>query len=168
MMKNFKIVGVFIAILLFVKLLLAHLIGDFILQPNSWVSDKEAKTYKSKFLYAHVLLHGILVLILVGEKGFIPFAIALAVSHGIIDFLKLHYQKLETERSWFLLDQFLHIIVLIIIGLVYSDFNFKWYSFCENYWLMITAIVLLTKPISLLIKKTISIWTPENKSEKEK
>ena len=29
--------------LLFTKLLLAHLIGDFILQPNKWVSDKEKK-----------------------------------------------------------------------------------------------------------------------------
>ena len=30
--------------ILFVKLLLAHLLGDFLLQPNSWVLDKENKT----------------------------------------------------------------------------------------------------------------------------
>nr|WP_319800215.1 DUF3307 domain-containing protein [Flavobacterium sp. N2820] len=29
-----------------VKLLLAHLIGDFLLQPTDWVLDKEAKSIK--------------------------------------------------------------------------------------------------------------------------
>ena len=28
-----------------VKLLLAHLIGDFLLQPTAWVLDKEAKKH---------------------------------------------------------------------------------------------------------------------------
>ena len=29
--------------ILFLKLLLAHFIGDFFLQPNKWVEDKEQK-----------------------------------------------------------------------------------------------------------------------------
>ena len=37
--------------ILFIKLLLAHLLGDFIWQPNSWVSHKEAKKHKSIYLY---------------------------------------------------------------------------------------------------------------------
>jgi hypothetical protein len=36
----------------FVKLLLAHLLGDFLLQPTLWVLDKEKK-HKSKYLYIH-------------------------------------------------------------------------------------------------------------------
>ena len=34
--------------IIFVKLLLAHLLGDFLLQPNSWVLDKESKKHKIK------------------------------------------------------------------------------------------------------------------------
>ena len=38
----------------FVKLLLAHLIGDFILQPKSWVDEKEKLKHRSpNFMYTH-------------------------------------------------------------------------------------------------------------------
>ncbi|MEF9478364.1 DUF3307 domain-containing protein [Chryseobacterium sp. 1B4] len=43
--------------MIFIKLILAHLLGDFTLQPNSWVADKENYKLKSKFLYLHVLIH---------------------------------------------------------------------------------------------------------------
>ena len=36
---------------IFIKLLLAHLIGDFVLQPVKWVIHKEANKVKSKYLY---------------------------------------------------------------------------------------------------------------------
>ena len=57
--------------LLFTKLLLAHLIGDFILQPNKWVSDKEKKKEKSIYLYLHTALHLALMLLFVAEADFI-------------------------------------------------------------------------------------------------
>ena len=43
--------------LIFIKLFLAHLIGDFILQSNKWVVDKELNKLKSKYLYFHVIIH---------------------------------------------------------------------------------------------------------------
>ena len=36
--------------LILIKLLLAHLIGDFIMQPTKWVLDKEHKKDKSIYL----------------------------------------------------------------------------------------------------------------------
>ncbi len=40
--------------IIFVKLFLAHILGDFLLQPNSWVADKEQqKTQKHLSLYSH-------------------------------------------------------------------------------------------------------------------
>lgn len=52
--------------IILVKLFLAHILGDFLLQPNSWVADKEKKKHKSIYLYIHTALHGILAFILVG------------------------------------------------------------------------------------------------------
>ena len=43
--------------MLLTKLLLAHLIGDFFLQPQKWVKDKEQNAFKSTKLYLHVLIH---------------------------------------------------------------------------------------------------------------
>ncbi|MDX1768489.1 MAG: DUF3307 domain-containing protein, partial [Arenibacter troitsensis] len=43
--------------MLFTKLLLAHLLGDFLFQPTKWVVHKEANKMASKYLYLHILIH---------------------------------------------------------------------------------------------------------------
>ena len=46
------------------KLLLAHFIGDFLLQPKSWVTDKQKYKHKSKYMFAHIAIHFFLILVL--------------------------------------------------------------------------------------------------------
>lgn len=151
--------------IIFVKLFLAHLLGDFLLQPTSWVLNKEIKKHKSVYLYIHTVLHGILAWALVGEIKFGWFALVLAISHGLIDFLKLYFQKTETKRNWFMADQILHLIVIISITVIYKNLIFDFDVFNQNFWITITGIILLTKPTSVIIKNIISIWTPENRNE---
>lgn len=148
--------------ILFVKLLLAHLLGDFIWQPNSWVADKEIKKHKSIYLYFHILLHGILAAILAGEIQFIPYAVLIAVTHGIIDLIKLNFQKSSTKRTWFVADQIVHIIVLIGIVFLYENKTIDLNWFGSQFWILITGLLFITKPTSIFIKTIISIWTPEN------
>ncbi|MCC9063862.1 DUF3307 domain-containing protein [Flavobacterium piscisymbiosum] len=150
--------------ILFIKLLLAHLLGDFIWQPNSWVADKEAKKHKSIYLYLHILLHGILAAILVGEIQFIPYAVLIAVTHGIIDLIKLNFQKKKTKRTWFVLDQIAHVLILIGVVLLYKGepIQFQWFN--NQFWILITGVLLITKPTSIFIKTIISIWTPESQN----
>lgn len=150
--------------IVFVKLFLAHLLGDFLLQSNRWVADKEKKKHKSIYLYLHTILHGVLAFILVGKSDFIPLAILLATTHGLIDYLKLRFQKNKTKRSWFMIDQTLHFIILIGITLLYTNETFVFIGFDTHFWLLLTGIIFLTKPTSILIKNVISIWTPENKN----
>jgi hypothetical protein len=149
--------------IIFVKLLLAHLLGDFLLQPTQWVLDKESKKHKSIYLYIHTLLHGILAWILVGEMAFGSFALLLALSHGLIDFLKLRFQKKKTKRNWFVADQILHLISIVIIVTVYKNLSIDFEVFNNQFWILMTGILFLTKPTSIIIKNIISIWTPESK-----
>ncbi|MEO8235519.1 MAG: DUF3307 domain-containing protein [Flavobacterium sp.] len=151
--------------IIFVKLLLAHLFGDFLLQPTSWVLEKESKKHKSIYLYTHTLLHGVLAWILVGDIRFGWFALLLALSHGFIDFLKLYFQKTETKRNWFIADQVLHLLVIVLIATVYKKLTIDFDAFNDTFWIVITGIIFLTKPTSILIRNIISIWTPESKSE---
>lgn len=153
--------------LLFTKLLLAHLIGDFMLQPDKWVSDKEKKKEKSIYLYLHTALHLILILLFIAEVDFISYGILLAVSHGIIDLIKLKFQKKKTKRIWFSADQLLHLLMLFITVLVYSNASINFQNIDSRIWIFITGIVLLTKPTSIIIKNIISIWTPENKNKED-
>ena len=41
--------------IVFIKLLLAHLLGDFLLQPTSWVKDKEQKV--SQVFKPHTVIY---------------------------------------------------------------------------------------------------------------
>ncbi|MEP6930776.1 MAG: DUF3307 domain-containing protein [Flavobacterium sp.] len=150
--------------ILFIKLLLAHLLGDFIWQPNSWVADKEAKKHKSVYLYLHILLHGVLAAILAGEIQFIPYALLIAITHGIIDLIKLNFQKDETKRTWFIADQFLHIIVLTGVVFLYQNKSINMAWFDNQFWILVTGFLFMTKPTSIFIKTIISIWNPEDKN----
>jgi hypothetical protein len=153
--------------IVFVKLLLAHLLGDFLLQPTSWVKDKELKKHKSLYLYLHAFLHFILAWILVGKQDFGWHALALAISHGFIDFLKLYFQTTITKRNWFTIDQILHLLLILAVTALYGKIVFDTSIFTNTFWIIATTIILLTKPTSLIIKNIISIWTPESKSKDE-
>jgi hypothetical protein len=71
------------------KLLMAHLTGDFLLQPEKWVKAKEAKKLGAWQLYLHSLLHGFLVLLLMWDLNFWRWALLIAFVHLIIDSFKL-------------------------------------------------------------------------------
>ena len=153
--------------ILLVQLFLAHILGDFLLQPTPWVIDKETRKHKSKYLYYHITLHGFLACVIVGELHFIIFGISLATAHGIIDFIKLKFQKTKTKRLWFWLDQLAHLLTIAVVFRLYTNIPLELFEFTNTNLLLITALVFLTKPTSILIKNAISIWTPENKDKKE-
>ena len=109
--------------MIFIQLILAHLLGDFILQPNSWVADKENRKLKSSYLYFHVLIHTILSFIFLWDLKLWWVAVLVGISHFIIDACKLSFQKIQTKKRWFFIDQALHVAVIGGISLYFSEFN---------------------------------------------
>lgn len=154
--------------ILFVKLLLAHLLADFVLQPDPWVEEKQLKKHKSPKLYLHVLLHGLLSMVIVADLAFWPYAIAIASSHFFIDWAKLAFQKDPSQKNWFFIDQLLHLGLLFFIALIYSNASIDLSLFNTDKWLwMVTAIVFLSLPASVLIRILISGWTPKTEDTKK-
>ncbi|OWK74141.1 hypothetical protein CBW16_01620 [Flavobacteriaceae bacterium JJC] len=146
--------------MIFIPLILAHLLGDFLLQPNSWVADKERKKAGSIYLYLHVLVHTVLSFVFLWDLNLWWIALIIGVTHFLIDWIKLSFQNHKTKRSWFFVDQLLHVAVISILSVIYFPY-FRWEDFFnpENLKLL-TAVVFLTVPSSILIKTLISIWTP--------
>lgn len=146
--------------MIFIPLILAHLLGDFLLQPNSWVTDKEQKKGKSKFLYFHVLIHIALVFIFLWNIQLWWIVLIIGITHFLIDWAKLEYQTAKTKRTWFFVDQLLHIVVIVLLSVFYFPY-LKWEDlFNHDNLKIITAVVFLTVPSSIIIKTLISIWTP--------
>ncbi len=147
------------------KLIIAHLIGDFLLQPAKWVREKEEKKLGAWQLYFHSLLHGLLALLLIWNINFWKWALLIAFVHFVIDAFKLLAQKINTKRLLFFIDQLLHFISIYAIWLLYTGEYFS-FSFLgnEKLLLLITAIIFLTKPVSFSVKIFISKWTPDTEA----
>jgi hypothetical protein len=79
--------------ILLTKLLLAHLIGDFVLQPSAWVRSKVELKIRSLYFYLHCLVHVVLVLVFLWDLGYWSLAVLIGVIHGGIDLLKLYFQQ---------------------------------------------------------------------------
>lgn len=147
--------------ILFIKLVLAHLIGDFILQPTTWVKAKEERKLKAWQLYVHVLIHAVLILLIVWDAYFWPWALLIAGTHFIIDALKISLQREKTKRVLFFIDQALHILVLYFVTCIYLDYTPSVDLFNDqNILLFITCLAFLTTPTSAAIKFFIARWTP--------
>ncbi len=87
--------------ILLTKLILAHFIGDFLLQPKSWVEEKEINKASSPKLYLHVLIHGLLILLILWNFEYWLLALLLMLSHGIIDVVKIYAQKKPINPNGF-------------------------------------------------------------------
>ncbi|ASW73670.1 hypothetical protein IQ37_14830 [Chryseobacterium piperi] len=145
--------------MIFTKLILAHLLGDFLLQPNAWVADKENRKLKSKYLYFHILIHTALAFIFLWDVKLWWIAALVGVSHYIIDVCKLSFQNIKTKKRWFFIDQFLHVAVIAGISLYFKEFDLGIFN-DQEFLKILMAVLFLTTPSSIIIKTLLSSWTP--------
>ncbi|MBT4917492.1 DUF3307 domain-containing protein [Candidatus Peregrinibacteria bacterium] len=99
-------------------LILAHLLGDFVLQPSSLVQWK-MKSMKGNFV--HVLIHFIvsnLILmpfILNGYEWLVLVILCISFAHFWIDEAKINYDlKHDIKVKPFLIDQMLHLLTILV------------------------------------------------------
>ena len=144
---------------LLIKLFLAHLLGDFFLQPKTWVLKKEQNKLKSPKLYLHVLIHVALLSILLWNLTLWPIILTIGVSHLGIDAIKLLFQNKKTKRTWFFVDQLLHIISIIGSYLLFVGTNFEFHTlFTQSTLLLLICVLFLTQPVSIIMKTIFMKW----------
>jgi len=72
-----------------VKLLLAHLLSDFLFQGSSWIAERNANKGKSKFLYLHIGITALTVLLMIGYEYWVVLLIV-TIAHYCIDLGKAY------------------------------------------------------------------------------
>ncbi len=146
-------------IIVILKLFLAHIVGDFFLQPAKWVKSKEKKKLKSVWLYVHIAIHIVLMLIIFWDLALLWLILTVGVAHFIIDATKLLLQNKETKRIYFFIDQLLHIASILILGSLYFNNNFEFITNLGNKELLLLICVLfLMQPTSLIMRTIFSKW----------
>jgi hypothetical protein len=145
--------------ILLIKLLLAHFIGDFFMQSQKWVTDKETRKLKSPILYVHVAIHITLLFIILWDVTMWPIMLIIGSTHLIIDGIKLITQR-ESNRRWlFFVDQMLHLLVIISVYYLFTDNTFSVGNLLtENNLLLATCILFLTLPTSIIMKTIFTKW----------
>ncbi|WP_251357856.1 DUF3307 domain-containing protein [Kangiella sp. TOML190] len=159
--------------LLLFKLLFAHLVADFLLQPLSWVRDKEQKAFGSLKLVYHSLVHAALyALVLSFDPHYWLGFLVLVVSHYFIDGLKSYANgwlkkhkptSIFNYRTLFVADQLLHLLLIYWVVDYYRELPLPIVDLtAESWWLLALALLLLTQVSSIIIKVFISRWAPLN------
>ncbi|MFQ3239632.1 MAG: hypothetical protein ACI9NI_001941 [Olleya marilimosa] len=146
--------------LLVLKLVLAHAIGDFVLQPDQWVKDKTIKKHKSKYLYFHVLIHALALLILLQfNTNYWIGIVSIVVSHYIIDVIKLNLTKKTNPRLLFILDQIAHLIVIAIVAISYTQYSFDINTlYSKNVLALLLSLIAITSIASVIMRLVMSKW----------
>ncbi len=142
------------------KLLLSHLLTDFILQPGSWIKDRNEKHFASRKLYLQGFITALSAWVFMGWQYWIV-ALIIFVTHTMIDGWK-SYQARTVDL--FLADQFLHLAV--IAGCWYFsfiDWNSTRLAFRQlngelHIWVLATAFVFVTTPAGILIGELTRQW----------
>ncbi|WP_018612109.1 DUF3307 domain-containing protein [Segetibacter koreensis] len=155
-----------------VKLLMAHCITDFFLQPNSWVTDKKNNLWGSRYLYLHVLITGIVAWLLLANIHLWPQVLLITLTHLLIDGLKVQVEKyLKNTRNidfrLFITDQVLHITVIIIAWLWIINGWVNWTKMINglvsnfNIWVRAFGYIFVTSPVGYIIQFLTRKWNTD-------
>jgi len=142
------------------KLLLSHLITDFVLQPRSWVDDRNQKHFASARLYLHGLTTASVAYLLMGWQYWLVASVIL-ITHIVIDGWKSYQPQTST---YFLIDQSLHLLVITACWyftfIKWSEVVVAWQHLNTQVplWKTITAFVFLTSPAGILIGQITKPW----------
>ena len=146
----------------FLLLILAHLLGDFILQPLVWIEKRHQFKWKAPALYFHGAVHiglAFLALLATGLSAFWYLAILIGVTHIIIDPIKAFAKK---KRLSFFVDQGIHLFMICLSLFIIQDFKFPDISIAMIDWKVVIAFLFVTKPASILIDQLLpEDWGPQ-------
>ena len=143
-----------------IKLILSHLLTDFILQPNKWIEKRKEKHFASFHLYLHGTVTAILAWIFIGWQYW-GVALIIMITHILIDGWKSYR---EENLLYFIIDQLLHFTIIVSCWLYlffnWTDVTLKWHEISTNatLWKIATGIIFLTMPAGILIGKMTRHW----------
>ena len=156
--------------IILIKLITAHLTGDFLLQSDRMCIDKFSNNSKAKYkaLVLHALVQAALVYVFVAQWDCWVVPVVIGVSHFAIDLVKtMSKRKGFVSLIW---DQLAHFCV--ITGLWWfafarmSQLEIADEIFSTNFWIIATAYIAVLAPTSILIKSFIEYekWMPSETS----
>lgn len=157
--------------LILIQWITAHLTADFILQSKKLVQQKKDRKAASWFLYIHCLVHAALIYLLSPNKSLWLIPVIIFVTHYCIDLWKLYRKE---NALFFVIDQLLHITVLVIIWLIfYQPPNWAVLNLNQllnnfNFWVILSAYIFIIFPLAYLLGYATQRWRADIEKSSER
>lgn len=147
--------------LLLIKWLCAHLLGDFALQSSRFVQHKRRRKAASGYLYLHCFIHGALIYLFTGwwQQWLIP--VIVTVTHFGVDLWKLHQKD---DAKSFIIDQVLHLAVLLLLWIQVTGSWTAILPFLQNllanhtFWTLLFGYATIIWPTAFLLGFATRRW----------
>lgn len=152
--------------ILALKLVLAHLLGDFLLQPDSWVAQKRQKKHRSPLLYLHIGVHALVMLLLLKfSLSYWLGILFILITHFLIDLLKLRLEQDYPRAGLFLFDQVAHLLVILLVIFYYHPFYIDLGLILSAEVLLAAMAFIVLGPVSAIVMRLLmSRWVlPEDR-----
>ncbi|MDB5021634.1 MAG: hypothetical protein JWQ28_2761 [Pedobacter sp.] len=156
---------------LLLRLLVAHLLTDFVFQPTNWVNDKKHRKIASGKLTMHIIVTTLFAYVFSGEYSNWIIPLVIFVSHYIIDIIKVY---LKEKFIYFILDQLAHVLVIIILCLaIENKWNIitPWFNelaMNRNFWILAAGYIFVSWPLGIIIGLATQRWRNQIALEQEK
>ncbi|MDY0086441.1 MAG: DUF3307 domain-containing protein [Bacteroidales bacterium] len=146
------------------RLLIAHLLADFVFQTDGIVKRKNSNGFRSGSFYIHLLTVGLLTYVLLAQWANWYAPLVLVIAHGFIDQAKVFVKR--DNAFVFVSDQLLHFISIVWVWFwitenTFSDLVvqfFAQHSWNEKYLVIFIAYILLTLPSGVLVGYLTKQW----------
>lgn len=143
----------------FLRLLLAHVVGDFLCQTDSYCLAKQENGVRSWHSYVHASIITLLSWLALGSWHYWWVALIVGVSHWLVDLLKR-----EDNFVTFAIDQFFHIAILLLVSIVFVNQGVLSTSCWDGYLVMpiiATALVFIicSKPANIIIRHILEFYS---------
>ncbi|MBC7903206.1 MAG: DUF3307 domain-containing protein [Gemmatimonadaceae bacterium] len=161
------------------RLLAAHMLTDFFLQPGKWVSSKNLSGWASPYLWLHGLLTAAIAWLALGDLKWWWVAAAIFLIHTITDGIKITISKTidktnqtataktTSHTRLFVADQLAHIITLVVLWLIMIEGFPKMLDLLQstriNYHLLliVTGYLIVLQPVGYYIQHVTRRWWTE-------
>ena len=142
-----------------IKLLIVHFLGDFILQTDKFNKKKEKHKLRSYHLYIHCLIHGLITWLLLWQLDYWYIGLLIFITHLLIDTGKLYLSTKKNQRWLFVIDQLLHILMILILATTTTTINFIVNdAVLALLWPLLLCIIFLTSPVAIMLKVFFTRW----------
>jgi hypothetical protein len=158
------------ALSVLIRLILAHLLTDFVFQPGSWVKSRQEKRYRSTKLYLHALITAGVAYLLSGLFAAWWIFIIILVSHLLIDLWKSYKPN---KLRFFVIDQLLHLIIILLLWLFTFNLWAEMGVFIGkaianmDVLIVITGYLIIAWPLGVLIGIATEKWRNDTEVNKE-